>query len=243
MQQISIHAPHTGRDATNQQNAHSQQEFQSTRPIRGATRGQRRRITYGADFNPRAPYGARLASSSLETGRPLNFNPRAPYGARPQLCHLQSLYCSISIHAPHTGRDVPRSGPAHPPLCISIHAPHTGRDYGKQLSSWYCIHFNPRAPYGARHGLEQRLPVNNRISIHAPHTGRDKRVPKVYKKGKNFNPRAPYGARRHHPQAANVSVVISIHAPHTGRDPIFIGIIICCLIISIHAPHTGRDSV
>ena len=57
----------------------------------------------------------------------------------------------ISIHAPHTGRDL-----ADKTVCatlnrISIHAPHTGRDVRVAL-----------VVVGAQG-----------ISIHAPHTGRD----------------------------------------------------------------------
>ena len=56
----------------------------------------------------------------------------------------------ISIHAPHTGRDLPVLVYTVRHSTISIHAPHTGRD-GKQAIEQY-------AEY---------------ISIHAPHTGRD----------------------------------------------------------------------
>ena len=57
-------------------------EFQSTRPIWGATE---RGATFSCKqhyFNPRAPYGARHRSGAGSTGS-ANFNPRAPYGARP----------------------------------------------------------------------------------------------------------------------------------------------------------------
>ena len=57
-------------------------EFQSTRPIRGATFPL---LTYC-------------------TGSP-NFNPRAPYGARLVAFNLFARIKLISIHAPHTGRD------------------------------------------------------------------------------------------------------------------------------------------
>ena len=56
---ISIHAPHTGRDTPRTFSAFIPALFQSTRPIRGAT-----------------------AQSIITTSAPTNFNPRAPYGAR-----------------------------------------------------------------------------------------------------------------------------------------------------------------
>ena len=58
------------------------------------------------------------------------------------------------------------------------------------------INFNPRAPYGARRSMHQRVKPVTVISIHAPHTGRDPVAIKICDGG----PR------------------ISIHAPHTGRD-------------------------
>ena len=56
---ISIHAPHTGRDPTKDANRAADKQFQSTRPIRGATHPLRGFVLVIFDFNPRAPYGAR----------------------------------------------------------------------------------------------------------------------------------------------------------------------------------------
>ena len=102
----------------------------------------------------------------------------------------------ISIHAPHTGRDISRRNKQGVSSWISIHAPHTGRDVSE---------------------LEERLcPC---ISIHAPHTGRDDGGAGQGAGGlQHFNPRAPYGARLQRDIAAADVVKISIHAPHTGRD-------------------------
>ena len=80
---ISIHAPHTGRDNDSPEQAEELRQFQSTRPIRGATSQQKDRLCGNGDFNPRAPYGARHS---------MLFVPDFPF--------------DISIHAPHTGRDV-----------------------------------------------------------------------------------------------------------------------------------------
>ena len=79
---ISIHAPHTGRDFHTYSTGQGRPQFQSTRPIRGATNSVSGLMFTASDFNPRAPYGA----------RPITFYP------------YTKLKC-ISIHAPHTGRD------------------------------------------------------------------------------------------------------------------------------------------
>ena len=79
---ISIHAPHTGRDAARHCCGGWTRPFQSTRPIRGATIMSIMCPWDNSDFNPRAPYGARrLADHVGQDGQ------------------------RISIHAPHTGRD------------------------------------------------------------------------------------------------------------------------------------------
>ena len=258
---ISIHAPHTGRDHSRTDKYGQSLEFQSTRPIRGATAWRALRPASSMYFNPRAPYGARLAAS-LKLYQRLHFNPRAPYGAR----HV-ALYCirysyEISIHAPHTGRDAPlwphmvtrwkfqstrpiRGATSLPSgrklyYVISIHAPHTGRDCGARQRGSLRGHFNPRAPYGARRPSRCRC-------LHRGY----------------FNPRAPYGARHTKNVLSLYSSSISIHAPHTGRDGAKHNYYICSNKfqstrpirgathrrgrqalqdhISIHAPHTGRD--
>ena len=101
---ISIHAPHTGRDAALSVSLSPHSIFQSTRPIRGATKKRKKsersaafqstRPIGGATsrpyqkqplvlhFNPRAPYGARQSFCAARRAGSRYFNPRAPYGAR-----------------------------------------------------------------------------------------------------------------------------------------------------------------
>ena len=102
-------------------------EFQSTRPIRGATPPRSMPWARPLYFNPRAPYGARRQRPDRRRLQRHYFNPRAPYGARPVTAALSlsaALFQStrpiwgatekiaarfkldrISIHAPHMGRD------------------------------------------------------------------------------------------------------------------------------------------
>ena len=124
-------------------------QFQSTRPMRGATGRAVNECHFDIGFNPRAPCGARhtvTMSLSVLSG----FNPRAPCGARPIPTRheingllFQSTrpmrgatqshvfifpYIMVSIHAPHAGRDV-IDGIAADMRGVSIHAPHAGRDF------------------------------------------------------------------------------------------------------------------
>ena len=56
---ISIHAPHAGRDVSRRRGFCRGFQFQSTRPMRGATSAAWDNIVAIFDFNPRAPCGAR----------------------------------------------------------------------------------------------------------------------------------------------------------------------------------------
>ena len=57
---------------------------------------------------------------------------------------------------------------------ISIHAPHAGRDKTVIDSVFDDLHFNPRAPCGARRPPGCWPTSKITISIHAPHAGRDR---------------------------------------------------------------------
>ena len=123
--------------------------FQSTRPVRGATRRSPRRDTSPRDFNPRAPCGARRHPQSHPAGS----------GA-------------ISIHAPHAGRDdfsnASQVGGALFQSTRPVRARRScllSRTHGSKFQSTRpvrgatfipatptpsAVYFNPRAPCGAR---------------------------------------------------------------------------------------------
>ena len=151
IQAVSIHAPHAGRDASAELSACCVKEvFQSTRPMRGATRDCQSLCPRQSRFNPRAPCGARPCLFFASQMDGFCFNPRAPCGARPRIsCE------NISFDF------------------VSIHAPHAGRDQFFLFQNCYLCRFNPRAPCGARHTHWYKCPDCGYVSIHAPHAGRD----------------------------------------------------------------------
>ena len=118
--------------------------FQSTHPLRDAT--QRKPIVNNVynNFNPRTPYGMRQKSILCSWLRD-NFNPRTPYGMRP-------------------------SQPRH-----RIYLNHD---------------FNPRTPYGMRLIYSVQLFQRLKISIHAPLTGCDVDI-SDFKKGITISIHAP----------------------------------------------------
>ena len=122
---VSIHAPHAGRDLLSP----------------AVVNGHR-------SFNPRAPCGARRLQCTVPIIR-VRFNPRAPCGARhfsaPRRTWLREFQSTR-----------PMRGATCPPECfrlrrsVSIHAPHAGRDSRRFGNCTERRCFNPRAPCGAR---------------------------------------------------------------------------------------------
>ena len=124
---ISIHAPLAGRDFLRDDHGMRITQFQSTRPLRGATDASPLRRGRAPYFNPRAPCGARRDKALVVPGldeisihaplagrdaavittppRSPDFNPRAPCGARRDQIALDLGGQAISIHAPLAGRD------------------------------------------------------------------------------------------------------------------------------------------
>ena len=148
---ISIHAPHTGRDSLAHCSSSRNATFQSTRPIRGATRTADLSPQDALNFNPRAPYGARRCIGIF--GRLLSkFQSTRPIRGATILCGVGLFVCGISIHAPHTGRDW-RPAIAMRSLWKNFNprAPYGARLAIRALGVAAQVDFNPRAPYGARH--------------------------------------------------------------------------------------------
>ena len=194
MEIISIHAPHTGRDDEvvdfhlrinhfNPRAPYGARQhqfflsarpliFQSTRPIRGATRQKSIYCPLNIHFNPRAPYGARLTPQfhapldyGFQSTRPIrgatrksvstskaeiDFNPRAPYGARHSDRDMGNCRSYISIHAPHTGRDACFDSSSSSLPTFQSTRPIRGATTATPSRRRSRPYFNPRAPYGAR---------------------------------------------------------------------------------------------
>ena len=124
----------------------------------------------------------------------------------------------ISIHAPHTGRDLHAERCCARIVGFQSTRPIRGATWETTASDGGFPYFNPRAPYGARRITGIFFQFSDFISIHAPHTGRDGCGLEWGAQLEYFNPRAPYGARRGKMKYLTSRKDISIHAPHTGRD-------------------------
>ena len=192
---ISIHAPHAGRDKVLPHGRTIGSDFNprapcGARPMYG---GQARRP---ADFNPRAPCGARHGlllwgntGNGFQSTRPMRgatcrqrksrlsepsyFNPRAPCGARRTWVDYNVAGVGISIHAPHAGRDLNVATDTAEYSVFQSTRPARGATYQADIAKYNEAFQSTRPARGA--------------------TGTAK-MPKQY--CKDFNPRAPRGARQ-----------------------------------------------
>ena len=78
---------------------------------------------------------------------------------------------------------------------ISTHAPLAGRDDCLDGSAFGLLHFNPRAPCGARHIALVVHRVLHRISIHAPLAGRDEFIESLVMEIDRISTHAPLAGR------------------------------------------------
>ena len=123
-------------------------EFQSTRPVRGATTSSLPNPRTIRRFNPRAPCGARPPMERNSPHREV-FQSTRPVRGATFVESDSDVRRFVSIHAPRAGRDAVIFAKIDSVL-VSIHAPRAGRDSVAFCSFWAASCFNPRAPCGAR---------------------------------------------------------------------------------------------
>ena len=141
-------------------------------------------------FNPHAPFEARRRSLLQRSSCWANFNPRAPCGARPVAPRRRACGRYFNPRAPCGAR--PAAAPRLRRIyVISTHAPLAGRDGWGHFASLMRRYFNPRAPCGAR---PLRPTISSRrpeISTHAPLAGRDEIQRRGLHREEEFQPTRP----------------------------------------------------
>ena len=151
-------------------------EFQSTCPARGTTMAAPAASSGVSNFNPRAPRGARPCFLLLRFQFQVYFNPRAPRGARLSPLEICTKTKHISIHVPREGHDAScRSNRRQDQ--ISIHVPREGHDFTLLSLSLSLLHFNPRAPRGARLKEPPELTKRTKFQSTCPARGTTFRIP------------------------------------------------------------------
>ena len=215
---ISIHAPLAGRDGKIRFIINLQFRFQSTRPLRGATRSRKIRLLRHNDFNPRAPCGARRYKKSSSSYCRIFQSTRPLRGATSFIlwrCTSVTLFQSTrplrgATPAPYIRAFTPLIFQSTRPLRgatdvdlrvelaigISIHAPLAGRDGDLTADLTRAVEdFNPRAPCGARRNRFQVCPPETPFQSTRPLRGATLKPNEYLRTTSNFNPRAPCGAR------------------------------------------------
>ena len=101
---------------------------------------------------------------------------------------------------------------------ISIHAPHAGRD--RRCHRWraYTKHFNPRAPCGARRRCHRWRAYTKHFNPRAPCGARLFQII-IIRAVIAFQSTRPMRGATFQYLCIHNSPKISIHAPHAGRDP------------------------
>ena len=170
---ISIHAPRAGRDSCPCAVNLTTTEFQSTRPVQGATQvdevdGLVRSISI------HAPRAGRDTAQKSQTEELKEFQSTRPVQGATGLVGVVSDYHSISIHAPRAGRDLLQGSDAGRAGGFQSTRPVQGATPGLWVRSGSPTNFNPRAPCRARLKRFYDEILAALISIHAPRAGRDR---------------------------------------------------------------------
>ena len=145
---ISIHAPHTGSDVRQPWTGLWPSYFNPRSPYGERPSG----MTGSASpsyFNPRSPYGERPWPWASRPPR-TDFNPRSPYGERRYSRWADPQPGTFQSTLPIRGATLRSAAIDRYVSTISIHAPHTGSDVPHSFSSTTNADFNPRSPYGER---------------------------------------------------------------------------------------------
>ena len=191
-------------------------EFQSTRPVRGATL-ERQILEDAFTISIHAPRAGRDCSALQPCLKNQLFQSTRPVrGATQHPSELQEIHW-ISIHAPRAGRDPNGSKIIFKGMEFQSTRPVRGATF---------LHFQQH----------HQVP----ISIHAPRAGRDFSAGYVRGRPSYFNPRAPCGARRFTLSILRSTLAFQSTRPVRGAT-FNAGDVVPFFLISIHAPRAGRD--
>ena len=147
--------------------------FQSTHPVRGATRSN---LQYGlrtVKFQSTHPVRGATLRVFPERCAPEYFNPRTPCGVRLHCSRIAFDIRVISIHAPRAGCDIPHKITIEEHTKFQSTHPVRGATTCRTVSTHVRAYFNPRTPCGVRLG---KISPERSASY--------------------FNPRTPCGVRR-----------------------------------------------
>ena len=190
--------------------------FQSTLPVRGATKNAISCVPYA----PISIHAPRAGSDIIVARRTLRLK-------------------DISIHAPRAGSDRLCSRSSTITEKFQSTLPVRGATVRIQ---WRIVRnlFQSTLPVRGATISSGRSMSRVWISIHAPRAGSDVFLRAPARQARDFNPRSPCGERPDKIMDALHVFDISIHAPRAGSDHHSL-LCLYLFIISIHAPRAGSD--
>ena len=237
---ISIHTPHAGSDRNDRYSHICKHGFQSTLPMRGATRlwVEKCQSCLISIHTPHAGSDRTVGGMSRTYA---GFQSTLPMRGATIILIDGAEKLSISIHTPHAGSDI-WLGCTITQIQISIHTPHAGSDWCKGAGTGGKDNFNPHSPCGER--PRNVFPFFRAISNFNPHSPCGERL--VYFSGsfhfsQYFNPHSPCGERLANP-AYGVSIrPFQSTLPMRGATAVVMEYA-TSIRISIHTPHAGSDA-
>ena len=124
---------------------------------------------------------------------PFDFNPRSPYGERLAAMGARQLYRRISIHAPLTGSDYSFLWSRLHRRDFNPRSPYGERQHSRRRTHT-ASRFQSTLPLrGATESTETKTKIQN-FNPRSPY-GERRLVTRRYCYGTYFNPRSPYGER------------------------------------------------
>ena len=214
--QISTHAPLAGRDhqkaparsGTDNFNPRAPcgarrqspmqksecQEFQPTRPLRGATKPAKVRHL-AMNISTHAPLAGRDTDAARRCPQKGYFNPRAPCGARRGHGFLCPFSSPFQPTRPLRGATSGCRWLLDHPWHFNPRAPCGARQEIREDRDLTQADFNPRAPCGARHKYFCHLTEFHKFQPTRPLRGATSLITNIRLRYIDFNPRAPCGAR------------------------------------------------
>ena len=168
-------------------------EFQSTHPVRGATRVRWRSGSTALDFNPRTPCGVRRQKPPPRSYG-THFNPRTPCGVRQIAQQPPAARSPFQSTHPVRGATCGHAGQNAHWFDFNPRTPCGVRLFSRTS---FCVlpYFNPRTPCGVRQGVNVvEIPQDIFQSTH-PVRGATCHTSDQQLQGQNFNPRTPCGVR------------------------------------------------
>ena len=217
---ISIHSPHTGRDAFDKIFSRKEDNFNPLSPhgerLTGALRGP---ILWAISIH--SPHTGRDALWATTQKAPSNFNPLSPHGERQAYILYILIIYKFQSTLPTRGETL-IAGANIPPMLFQSTLPTRGETSFRLVSSLSGIFQSTLPTRGETQGLSARVLRPGKFQSTLPTRGETLSPFILATFSKNFNPLSPHGERPFLLSRPLSHTGISIHSPHTGRDAIFV---------------------